>query len=67
MLSVFTFAWHRYDGRGHLYDLAAHDSEKIEDKNPALTEEEEAIEKACEEERYLDLHTDLREAQIYEG
>ncbi|XP_059147044.1 splicing factor, suppressor of white-apricot homolog isoform X2 [Physella acuta] len=69
MLSKHHIIWYfknRYDGRGHLYDLAAHDSEKIEDKNPALTEEEEAIEKACEEERYLELHTDLREAQIYE-
>ncbi|CAL1543009.1 unnamed protein product [Lymnaea stagnalis] len=56
----------RYDGRGHLYDLATHDSENVENKNPVFSEEEEAIEKACEDERYLELHTDLREAQIYE-
>ncbi|KAI8739339.1 splicing factor, suppressor of white-apricot [Biomphalaria glabrata] len=55
----------RYDGRGHLYDLVSHDSENA-NKNPVLTEEEEAIEKACDEERYLELHTDVREAQIYE-
>ncbi|KAH9525838.1 hypothetical protein Btru_002516 [Bulinus truncatus] len=55
----------RYDGRGHLYDLATHDSENV-DKNPPLTEEEQAVEKACDEERYLELHTDVREAQIYE-
>lgn len=31
-----------------------------------MTDEEEAIEKACDEERYLELHTDVREAEIYE-
>ncbi|BFZ18549.1 hypothetical protein BsWGS_21588 [Bradybaena similaris] len=56
----------RYDGRGHLYDLAAHDADNIEDKNPVPTEEEAAVEKACDEERYLELHTDLRQAELYE-
>ncbi|CAG5118993.1 unnamed protein product, partial [Candidula unifasciata] len=46
----------RYDGRGHLYDLASHDCDNVEDKNP----------KACDEERYLELHTDVREAELYE-
>ena len=59
--------WHRYDGRGHLYDLAHHDADNIGDKVADLTEEEEAVEKACDEERYLELHTDVREAEMYEG
>ncbi|GFR60960.1 splicing factor, suppressor of white-apricot homolog [Elysia marginata] len=58
----------RYDGRGHLFDLAHHDADNIRDKGqPTLTEEDEAVEKACDEERYLELHTDVREAEMYEG
>ncbi|RUS78086.1 hypothetical protein EGW08_014166 [Elysia chlorotica] len=56
----------RYDGRGHLFDLAHHDADNIGEKTSALTEEEEAVEKACDEERYLELHTDVREAEMYE-
>lgn len=57
---------HRYDGRGHLYDLASHDAERV-DRSVQLTEEEEAVEKACDEERYLELHTDVQEVAMYEG
>ncbi|GFO01160.1 splicing factor, suppressor of white-apricot homolog, partial [Plakobranchus ocellatus] len=56
----------RYDGRGHLFDLAHHDADKLTESSTSLTEEEEAVEKACDEERYLELHTDVREAEIYE-
>ena len=58
--------WHRYDGRGHLYDLASHDAERV-DKTVERTEEEEAVERACDEERYLELHQDVQEAAMYEG
>ena len=37
------------------------------DTDVQLTEEEQAVEKACDEERYLELHTDLQEAAMYEG
>ena len=43
-----------------------HDVENV-DTSVQLTEEEEAVEKACDEERYLELHTDAQEAAIYEG
>lgn len=34
---------------------------------PVLSEDEQQIEKLCDEERYLELHTDLAEKNMYEG
>ena len=56
----------RYDGRGHLFDLRPYDSEYIKKAKP-LTEEEARIEALCDEERYLELHTDIDEKRLYEG
>ena len=32
-----------------------------------MTEEEAFVEKLCDEERYLELHTDVMEKAMYEG
>ena len=55
----------RYDGRGHLHDLTQFDSELIKAKT--LSEEERHIEALCDEERYLELNTDILEKMLYEG
>lgn len=57
----------RYDGRGHLYDLSQHDADVLKDRIVELSEEEKAVEQACDEERYLELHTDMQEKAMYEG
>ncbi|XP_055957621.1 splicing factor, suppressor of white-apricot homolog isoform X1 [Patella vulgata] len=54
----------RYDGRGHLYDLKSVDADNVAKKD--LTDEEEQIEKLCDEERYLELNTDIAEKTVYE-
>ncbi|XP_021374796.1 splicing factor, suppressor of white-apricot homolog isoform X1 [Mizuhopecten yessoensis] len=56
----------RYDGRGHLFDLSAYDASNIKDTEQTLTEDEEQIEKLCDEERFLELRTDLAEKTMYE-
>ncbi|XP_053376315.1 splicing factor, suppressor of white-apricot homolog isoform X2 [Mercenaria mercenaria] len=57
----------RYDGRGHLYDLRPYDADSLKGlPAPVLTEDELHIEKLCDEERYLELHTDLAEKTMYE-
>lgn len=56
----------RYDGRGHLFDLRPYDADNIE-QGGELSADEERIERLCEEERYLELHTDLAEKAIQEG
>ncbi|ESO91786.1 hypothetical protein LOTGIDRAFT_233356 [Lottia gigantea] len=53
----------RYDGRGHLYDLSQCEAD-VEKKE--LSEEEEKLEKLCDEERYLELNTDIAEKTVYE-
>jgi len=59
---------YRYDGRGHLYDLRPYDADLNKRKPlPELTEDEMNIEKLCDEERYLELHTDMAEKAMYEG
>lgn len=58
----------RYDGRGHLFDLRPYDADSRKGlPTPVLTEDEKNIEKLCDEERYLELHTDLAEKAMYEG
>ncbi|XP_022341691.2 splicing factor, suppressor of white-apricot homolog isoform X1 [Crassostrea virginica] len=54
----------RYDGRGHLYDLKPYDSSHAQPC--VLTAEEEKLEELCNEERYLELHTDVAEKKLYE-
>jgi len=56
---------YRYDGRGHLHDLSKFDTELIQ--TTALSEEERHIEALCDEERYLELNTDILEKMLYEG
>ncbi|XP_046569786.1 splicing factor, suppressor of white-apricot homolog [Haliotis rubra] len=56
----------RYDGRGHLYDLSAYDAENVKKENIELSETETAVETACDEERYLELRTDIAEAELYQ-
>ena len=57
----------RYDGRGHLYDLAPYDADLQKGAKEELSEDEKKIEALCDEERYLELHTDLAEKSMYEG
>ncbi|XP_048753433.2 splicing factor, suppressor of white-apricot homolog isoform X2 [Ostrea edulis] len=54
----------RYDGRGHLYDLKPYDSSHA--KPCQLSTEEKKLEELCDEERYLELHTDVAEKKLYE-
>ncbi|XP_060067349.1 splicing factor, suppressor of white-apricot homolog isoform X2 [Ylistrum balloti] len=56
----------RYDGRGHLFDLSAFDANNVKDTDQTLTEDEEQMEKLCDEERYLELRTDMAEKTMYE-
>ncbi|XP_033747378.1 splicing factor, suppressor of white-apricot homolog isoform X2 [Pecten maximus] len=56
----------RYDGRGHLFDLSAFDASNVRDTDQTLTEDEEHMEKLCDEERYLELRTDMAEKTMYE-
>ncbi|XP_067933519.1 splicing factor, suppressor of white-apricot homolog isoform X2 [Watersipora subatra] len=55
----------RYDGRGHLFDLRPYDADNPEHRGE-LTSDEKRIERLCEEERYLELHTDIAERAIQE-
>ncbi|XP_061163357.1 splicing factor, suppressor of white-apricot homolog [Saccostrea echinata] len=54
----------RYDGRGHLYDLKPYDSSHAQPC--VLTPEEKKLEEMCDEERYLELHTDVAEKKLHE-
>ncbi|KAK7462102.1 hypothetical protein BaRGS_00038474 [Batillaria attramentaria] len=56
----------RYDGRGHLFDLSKYDADLQKGRTVELSEEEAAVEAACDEERYLELHTDVQEKAMYE-
>jgi len=55
----------RYDGRGHLHDVREFDSELVQTRT--LSEEERHIEALCDEERYLELNSDILEKMLYEG
>jgi len=57
----------RYDGRGHLHDLSDYDTDRARVALDPLTEDEKQIEKLCDEERYLELNTDVLEKMLYEG
>ena len=56
----------RYDGRGHLFDLRPYDADNTANRG-SLSSDEIRIERLCEEERYLELHTDIAEKAIQEG
>ncbi len=58
---------YRYDGRGHLYDLRPYDADHNKGKYGQLSEEEQRVEALIDEERYLELHTDVAERAMYEG
>ncbi|ESO03068.1 hypothetical protein HELRODRAFT_80858 [Helobdella robusta] len=58
----------RYDGRGHLSDLSAYDSDIMKNRGwDALTEREKQMEEMIDQERYLDLFCDVEEKLLYEG
>ena len=57
----------RYDGRGHLHDLTEYDADLNRGSREELTEDEKQIEKLCDEERYLELNSDILEKMLYEG
>lgn len=57
----------RYDGRGHLHDLSEYDADCCRGSTEPLTEDEKQIERLCDEERYLELNTDVLEKMLYEG
>lgn len=57
----------RYDGRGHLFDLSLYDGANLTDADRELSEDNKQIEAYCDEERYLELHTDASKQAIYEG
>lgn len=59
--------YYRYDGRGHIYDLKPYDADSVDRHHFDLSDREKAVEKACDEERYLELHTDAAEQKVYEG
>ena len=48
-----------------MYDLKPYDSSHAQPC--VLTAEEEKLEELCNEERYLELHTDVAEKKLYEG
>lgn len=51
-----------------MYDLRPYDADNLKGQpDPVLSEDEEQIEKLCDEERYLELHTDIAEKNMYEG
>lgn len=51
-----------------MFDLRPYDADSRKGlPAPVLTEDEKNIEKLCDEERYLELHTDLAEKAMYEG
>jgi len=56
---------YRYDGRGHLHDLSKFDCELV--RPTTLSEEDRHIEALCDEERYLELNSDILEKMLYEG
>lgn len=47
-------------------DLCDYDADKIT-KDLTLTEEERSIEEQCDRERFLELHVDVNEQEVYEG
>lgn len=57
----------RFDGRGHLYDLRPYDADINKPGVSQLSSDEQRIERLCDEERYLELHTDIAEKAIQEG
>ena len=57
----------RYDGRGHLQDLVGYDADRFKQGWDCLTDEEKHMESLIDEERYLDLRTDVQEQLYYEG
>lgn len=64
---IVQYLCYRYDGRGHISDLRPFDAEFVDTSVYHMTDKEVALEKACDGERYLELHTDVREQQVYEG
>ncbi|XP_014240462.1 splicing factor, suppressor of white-apricot homolog isoform X2 [Cimex lectularius] len=53
----------RYDGRGALYDLSAHEPKA--DSKYELTEEEKTVEQICDQERYRSLYINEEEEIFY--
>ena len=57
----------RYDGRGALSDLKAHEAQPGMSADECLTEAERKVELLCNEERYRALHCNEDEEALYQG
>lgn len=66
LITLYLLFCFRYDARLHFTDKGQFTS-KPSDLASSLTPEEEAIEKQCDEERYMDLHRDMSEYEIQQG
>ncbi|XP_014668430.1 PREDICTED: splicing factor, suppressor of white-apricot homolog isoform X2 [Priapulus caudatus] len=55
----------RYDGRGHVYDLNQYEADTAS-RHYQASEEEERIERLCDEERYMAMYKDLLEEKTYQ-
>lgn len=63
----FHFATFRFDGRGYLTDFYEEDPNCDLSPGDHLSEEEIAIEKMCDFERYLEMQVDVHELAIQDG
>lgn len=66
LITLYLLFCFRYDARLHFTDKGQFTS-KPSDLASSLTPEEEAIERQCDEERYMDLHRDMSEYEIQQG
>lgn len=66
LITLYLLFCFRYDARLHFTDKGQFTS-KSSDLASSLTPEEEAIERQCDEERYMDLHRDMSEYEIQQG
>lgn len=72
LILVSSFWWvftriNRYDGRGALSDLQAHEAITQWDNNEGLTDEEKRAEQLCDEERYRSLYERNDEEELRKG
>ena len=47
--------------------MKPYDAALVDPENYKLTDTEQVMEKACDEERYYELHNDILTKQLYEG
>lgn len=61
------FLFCSYDVRAYLSDLSEYDADVMRRRHEPLTEKERHLEALLDEERYLELRTDVTEKMMYEG